>query len=335
MTPQAEPRTLAFERLGALRLGRVLMRRGLQAVPVVFGILTLTFVLIHIAPGDPVVYMAGEGGTPEYYADMRARYGLDRALPAQYLAYLAGAVRGDLGYSFEYQLPVSTVIAGRLPATLLLTLTALALAIAGGIAGGIVAALVPGSLVDGALRVGTSVLAASPVFWTGQLLLLAFAVALPLFPVGGASSLRGATSAPWLDTIWHLALPATCLSLGFLALLTRVVRGGVFVELGRLYVTAARSRGASRSRTALRHALANALIPVVTLVGHQAGSLLTGAGLVEVVFGWPGLGRLLIDATSQRDYPLVIAMLLTVSTLVVVANFVTDLLYAAVDPRVG
>lgn len=317
------------------RLGRLLVRRGVQAVPVVLGILTLTFVLVHVAPGDPVVFMAGEGGTPEYYAQMRARYGLDRSLPTQYVTYLGSAFTGDLGHSFEYQLPVAEVIVGRLPATLLLTGTALLLAIVGGLAVGLVAALAPGSALDASLRVSTSLLAASPVFWTGQLLLLAFAVRLPLFPVGGVASLRGEVASPWLDTAWHLALPAVCLSLGFLALLARVVRGGVTRELGREYIRAARSRGTSRSTTAVRHALRNALMPAVTLVGHQTGSLLTGAGLVEAVFGWPGLGRLLIDATAQRDYPLIIAMLVTVSLLVVVANVVTDVVYAAVDPRIA
>lgn len=318
-----------------IRLVRVLCRRGVQAVPVVLGILTLTFVLVHTAPGDPVVFMAGEGGTTDYYAAMRARYGLDRSLPEQYLSYLSAAIRGDLGYSFEYQQAVVEVIAGRLGATLLLTGTALALAVAGGLGAGLVAALAPGSSIDAALRLGTSLLAASPVFWTGQLLLLAFAVAVPIFPVGGASSLRGDAAAPWLDTVWHLALPAACLSLGFLALLARVVRASVLVELRREYVRSARARGTTRRVVAVRHALANALVPAVTLIGHQAGSLLTGAGLVEVVFGWPGLGRLLIDATGQRDYPLVIAMLITVSLVVVAANLVTDVLYAAADPRIG
>ncbi len=316
------------------RVARVLLRRGLQAVPVVFGILTLTFVLVHLAPGDPVVFMAGEGGTPDYYAEMRARYGLDRPLPVQYVTYLTAVLRGDLGQSFEYQMPVVAVIAGRLPATLLLTATALLIAVLGGVLAGLLTALAPGSILDGAVRAATSMLAASPVFWTGQLLLLAFAVTWPLFPVGGAASLRGDAAAPWLDAAWHLVLPAVCLSLGFLALLARVVRAGVIGELARDYVRAARARGTSRRRAAVRHAFANALVPAITLVGHQAGSLLTGAGLVEVVFGWPGLGRLLIDATGQRDYPLVIAMLVSVSILVVAANVVTDVLYAAVDPRI-
>ena len=315
------------------RVARLVARRALQAVPVVAGVMTLTFVLIHLAPGDPVVMMAGEGGNAEYYADMRARYGLDRPLAIQYVRYLQSLAAGDLGHSFEYQRPVADVIRERLPATLLLTGTAFALAGAAGLLIGVVTALAAGSWLDIGLRVGTSGLFAAPVFWTGQLLLLALAVVVPLFPVGGISSLRGDAWGGTGDLVWHLVLPALSLSVGFLAVLARVVRSGVLTEIGREYVRAARAKGTSRTRAALAHALPNALVPAVTLVGHQAGTLLTGASLVEVVFGWPGLGRLLLDASAQRDYPLVIAVLLTVSLLVVAANVVTDSLYAVVEPR--
>ena len=315
------------------RLGRFALRRAAQAIPVVGGIVTLTFFLIHLAPGDPVYMMAGEGGDAGYYAEMRGRYGLDRPLAEQYVRYLGAVAQGDLGHSYAYQRPVLGVIVERLPATLLLSGAALAIAVGAGLAFGLVAALAPASHADVWLRVLTSAIFAAPVFWVGQLLLLVFAVLVPVFPVGGLTSLREGSSAGLGDVVWHLVLPAACLSFGFLAALARVLRGSLSVEIRREYVRAARARGDSTARAVLAHAFPNALLPALTLIGHQVGYLLTGAGLAEVVFGWPGIGRLLLDASSQRDYPLVVAVLLTVSLLVVAANVVTDTLYVAADPR--
>lgn len=318
----------------ASRLGRIALRRALHAVPVVAGIVTIAFALIHLSPGDPVYMMAGEGGDAAYYAQMRARYGLDRTLPVQYVRYLQSVMQGDFGYSYGYQQPVVTVILDRLPATLLLSATALVMAAVAGLGLGVLAGIAPGSWADVTARVASSVLVAAPVFWTGQLLLLAFAVAVPLFPVGGLSSLRGQSAGPLGDVLWHLALPALCLSFGFLAVLARVVRSSVLIEVRREYVRAARARGHSRVGAILRHALPNALLPAIPLIGHQAGYLLTGAALVEVVFGWPGIGRLLLDASAQRDYPLVVAVLLAVSFVVVIANAAADAAYVASDPRI-
>ena len=315
------------------RLGRFALRRAAQAVPVVAGIVTLTFFLIHLAPGDPVYMMAGEGGDAAYYAEMRGRYGLDRSLGEQYVRYVAAVIRGDFGHSYAYQRPVIDVLLERLPATLLLSGAALTLAVAAGLTLGLVASIAPASRADLWLRVAMSAIFAAPVFWIGQLLLLAFAVVLPIFPVGGLTSLREGSAADVGDVLWHLALPAVCLSFGFLAALARVVRGSMSVETRREYVRAARARGDSTLRAVLGHALPNAVLPAITVIGHQMGYLLTGASLAEVVFGWPGIGRLLLDASSQRDYPLVVAVLLAVSLLVVAANVVTDTLYVAADPR--
>jgi peptide/nickel transport system permease protein len=316
------------------RLARFAARRALQAVPVIAGIVTLTFALIHLAPGDPVYMMAGEGGDAAYYAEMRARYGLDRTLAAQYASYIGAVLRGDFGYSYGYQRPVLEVVLDRLPATLLLSGAALAIAVAVGLALSVLAAVAPASRADVVFRLAGSVVFAMPVFWLGQILLLALAVAIPIFPVGGMTSLREAPVSPVRDVLWHLALPAACLSAGFLALLARVLRSSVLVEVRRDYVRAARARGNSSARAALSHALPNAMVPAITLVGHQAGSLLTGAGLAEVVFGWPGMGRLLLDASASRDYPLVIAVLLVVSFTVIAANLITDALYVVADPRI-
>lgn len=317
----------------ATRLSWFALRRAAQAIPVVGGIVTLTFFLIHLAPGDPVYMMAGEGGDAGYYAEMRSRYGLDRPLAEQYGHYLGAVVQGDLGHSYAYQRPVLDVIVERLPATVLLSGAALAIAVCAGLAFGLVAAVAPASRADLWLRVLTSAIVAAPVFWIGQLLLLLLAVLVPIFPVGGLTSLRETSTADLGDVLWHLVLPAVCLSFGFMAALARVLRSSLSMETRREYVRAARARGHSGARAILAHAFPNALLPAITLIGHQVGYLLTGAGLAEVVFGWPGIGRLLLDASSQRDYPLVVGVLLTVSLLVVAANVLTDTLYVAADPR--
>jgi peptide/nickel transport system permease protein len=316
------------------RFLRFLVRRLLHAMPLLAGIITLTFVLIRVAPGDPVYMMAGEGGDQAYYAEMRARYGLDRPLIEQYLVYARSVLSGDFGFSYGYQQPVFGVVLDRLPATLLLTGSALVAATLLGLLAGVMTAL--SARLDAPLRILTSCLYSAPVFWTGQLLLLAFAVALPLFPVGGMRSIRPdpAMAASVLDVLRHLVLPCATLTFGFLAVTARLTRASLLVERRREYVRAAQGRGLSWQATMVRHALPNAALPVVTLVGHQAGTLLTGAALVEALFAWPGMGRLLLDASLQRDYPLIIAVLLTVSFVVLAANVVTDALYGALDPRI-
>jgi peptide/nickel transport system permease protein len=313
----------------------LLTRRLLQSLPLLIGVVTLTFALIHLAPGDPVYLMAGDGGDAAYYDAMRARYGLDRPLVVQYLGYLQSVASGDFGFSYAYQQPVFRIVVDRLPATLLLSGTALALASLIGLIGGVAGAGARGSAIDVAVRTATSVLYATPVFVIGQLMLLAFAVALPLFPVGGMRTLRESTArAGSGDVLWHLVLPAVSLTISFVAIVARVTRASVIVEQRREYIRAARARGLSTRAALVRHAVPNALLPVVAITGHHAGLLITGAGLTEAVFGWPGLGQLLLDASTARDYPLIIAILLTTSFAVLLANIVTDVTYALLDPRV-
>lgn len=321
---------------GRRRVLTFLARRMLQAIPLVAGIVTLTFVLIHSAPGDPVYLMAGDGGDAAYYAAMRAHYGLDRSMPEQYLHYVKTVATGDFGFSYGYQQPVFAVIRDRVPATLALSLPAFAIAAALGLVVGLTGASAPRSRLDVGLRLLTSALYSAPVFWVGQILLLFFAVLVPVFPVGGMRSLRESTdgSAGTLDLLWHLVLPCVSLSFSFLAIIARVTRASVITETRREYVRAARARGLSSAAVLLRHAAPNALLPIVTVTGHQVGLLLTSASLTEAVFGWPGLGELLLDASAQRDYPLIIAILLTTSLVVVAANVVTDVVYTAFDPRV-
>ncbi len=311
-------------------------RRLLAAVPLVIGVMAIAFTLIHLAPGDPIQALAGDGGDAAYYAAMRARYGLDRPLPEQFGRYTLAILRGDLGYSFSYGQPVGRVIVGRLPATLLLTGTALALSTALGILLGVLTATRPHSALDHGVAVATLTAYAMPVFWLGQLLVLLFAVRLGLLPVQGMVSVReGYTGARHLlDVARHLALPALTLALPQLALTARLTRTGLREALAEEYIATARAKGLAERAVLWRHALRNALLPVVTALGGHVGVLLTGAALTETVFAWPGLGRLLLDAALKRDYPLLMAIFLLVSLVVVAANLLTDLVYTALDPRV-
>jgi peptide/nickel transport system permease protein len=321
---------------GPASLGWYLARRLLQAAPLVLGVLMITFTLIHLAPGDPIYLLAGEGGDEAYYAEMRAYYGLDRPLPEQLARYLLAGLRGDFGYSFSYQQPVYSVILARLPATLLLMGTALAFSTTIGVLLGAVAATRPRSPTDYGIAAGTLAVYAMPVFWLGQLLIIAFAVQLGWFPVQGMVSVRerytGLRYA--LDVLHHLALPALTLGLLQLALTARLTRTSLREALSEDYVRTARAKGLRERAVVLGHALRNALLPIVTVIGGQIGTLLTGAALTETIFAWPGLGRLLLDATLQRDYPLLMAIFFMVSLTVVAANLLTDMLYTLLDPRV-
>ena len=317
-------------------LGRYFARRLLQAVPLVLGVLVLTFTLIHVAPGDPISVLAGDGGNEAYYAEMRARYGLDRSLPEQLARYVSSIMRGDFGYSFSYQQPVFHVILSRVPATLLLMGTALTLSTLVGLLLGVVTALRPGTLLDYGITTVTLTAYAMPVFWLGQLLIIVFAVRLKLFPVQGMVSVREQYTGlrHVADVTRHLALPALTLGMLQLAVIARLTRTSVRQALNEDFVRTAHAKGLYAHTVVFRHALRNALLPVVTVIGSQIGVMLTGAALTETIFAWPGLGRLLLDATRSRDYPLLMAIFILVAITVVVANLITDLIYTLLDPRV-
>lgn len=295
-----------------------------------------TFVLIHLAPGDPITIFAGDSGDAAYYAEMRARFGLDRPIHEQLAVYLGNVLRGEFGTSYLHRRPALEIIVDRIPATLLLMLSALALSTAAGIWLGATAARHADRLPDQAITILTLVGGATPAFWLGQVLVIVFAVNLGWLPVQGMSSVRGVPegAARLLDQARHLVLPVTTLGLLQLALVTRLTRAGVREALSEEYVRTARAKGAGPGRILRRHALPNALLPVVTVVGGHFGTLLTGAVLTEIIFAWPGLGRLLYDATLARDYPLLMSIFLVASASVIVANLLTDLAYGALDPRV-
>jgi len=301
---------------------RYLRRRLLSALPVLFGVATLVFALIHLIPGDPAAALAGEGATPAEIAALRHALGLDRPLLVQYGSFLAGLARGDLGTSLRYNTPVAREIAARLPFTAALAAAAMAVALAVALPLGVVAAVYRGRLVDRLAMTLAVVGVSLPTFWLGPLLAIVFAVELGWLPVAGSGDWR------------HLVLPAVTLGTALAALLARMTRASLAEELGEPYVLAARARGLSRRRAILRHAFRNCLIPVVTVAGLQVGALLTGAIITETIFAWPGVGRLLIQAIAFRDYPLVQGCVLLIAATYVLVNLATDLVYAALDPRI-
>jgi len=313
-----------------------LLRRLAQLVPTVAAILLVSFLLLHLAPGDPVLALAGENGDAAYYAAMRERFGLDQPLPTQLATYVGNVLRGDLGSSYVQGRPVAELIAERLPATFLLTGSALALSTLLGIALGMVSATRRGRWLDAGLSATTLAVYAAPVFLVGQLAILMVALRTGWFPVQGMSSAdrSGGGAGHLVDVAHHLALPALTLASQETAVIARLTRAGVSEELDRDYVRTARAKGVSERRVLFRHALRRPLLPIVTVLGGRAGHLLSGAVLVEAVFGWPGIGRLLVTAIQTRDAPVVLGVFLLVAVTVVVANLVTDMVYARLDPRI-
>ena len=314
---------------------RYLLRRLAQVLPTVAGLLVLNFCIIHLAPGDPVVALGGEHGDAAYYAFLRNRFGLDRPLPEQLLTYVRNVLQGDLGTSFVHGRSVAAVIAERLPATLLLVSTALVLSSVAGVGLGALAARLGRRPTDVTLNAVALLGYATPSFWLGQMALLALAVGTGLFPVQGMTDARNPqTGLGYLvDVLHHLALPALVLAANELALTTRLVRTGLLEALGTDYVRAARAKGLPEGLV-IRHALRNVMLPVITVIGSRAGMFLSGAVLIEVVFAWPGLGRLLLSSLLARDYPVLLGMFLLVSLGVILANLITDLAYAWLDPRI-
>jgi ABC-type dipeptide/oligopeptide/nickel transport system permease component len=300
-----------------------LARRAALALPLLLAIATIIFSLIHLIPGDPVEVMLGPGAGPGDVSDLRHRLGLDRPLARQYAEFLRGLLRGDLGLSLRHRDPVAVLLAERLPSTLLLASTSMLLAMLLALPAGVAAALRPGGLLDRLSALGSVVALSMPSFWIGPLLILLVAIRLDWLPVSGS------------DSPASLVLPSVTLAASVAALLTRLLRASLAEELGALYVVAARARGLGHLPAVLRHALRNALVPVIVVAGLQTGSLLTGAILTETIFAWPGLGRLLVQAIAHRDYPLVQGCVLLIASIYVVVNLATDLVHALLDPRVA
>ena len=299
-----------------------LVHRLLLAIPVLLGVATLVFSLIHLVPGDPVQAMLCESASPQDVAELRGRLGLDRPLYAQYGAFLKGLASGNLGTSLRTNVPVTQAIAERLPATFELAAAAMCVAVVVAIPLGIVAAVRAGTVVDYAATTLALAGISMPNFWLGPLLAIGFSVKLGWLPVSGSG------------TPVHLVLPAITLGAPLAAVLARITRASVIEEIGEPYMLAACARGASRARAILRHAFPNSLIPIVTVLGLQMGAVLTGAVITETIFAWPGVGRLLIKSINFRDYPLVQGCILLIAVTYVAMNLLTDLAYGLLDPRI-
>ena len=299
------------------------LRRAALAVPLLLGVATLVFLLIHLIPGDPVETMLGTGATAADVEDLRHRLGLDRPLAGQYLGFITGLLHADLGTSLRYQDPVADLILERAPATVLLAAASMTLALLAALPAGIAAAMRPRGPVD---RMASAAAAGSlsfPSFCLGPLLLLVFAIRLDWLPVSG------------LDNPGAVLLPSFTLAAPASALLTRLTRATLAEELRAPFVRAALARGIGTGGALLRHALPNALPPILTVAALQLGSLLTGAILTETIFAWPGLGRLLVQAISYRDYPLVQGCVLSICFTYVLVNLAADLVHRGLDPRAG
>jgi len=293
---------------------------------------------VHAAPGDPVETIAGASGgmSEELKAELRASYGLDKPLPVQLGVYLARVVQLDLGYSYFFNLPVSGLIAERIPATLLLVVCSVLWAFLAGTALGVLAARKPNGWLSQAITVLSMVGFAAPVFWSGMMLVILFAAVIPIFPISDMRSVD-ASGGGWrdvLDVAHHLVLPSVTLGLVYLAQYSRLARASMLEVLGADFIRTARAKGLAERFVLYKHALRNAVLPVITVLGLQFGNVMAGAILVETVLNWPGLGRLAFEAVLRRDYPTVLGVLLFSSVVVLVMNQLTDLAYRLVDPRI-
>ncbi|MFR9775726.1 ABC transporter permease [Micromonospora sp. MS34] len=311
-------------------MARFILRRVLQSAVVLLGVTLVVFLLLQLVPGDPVRVSLGTRFDPQTYAALRARAGLDQPLPVQYVSYLGHALTGDLGVSFRSGQPVTTIVLERLPATLSLAVTAVVFALLVAFPLGVLSAVRNGSVVDHAARVFSQFGVSVPDFWMGIMGILLFAGVLGWLPPSGYVALTEDPGA-WAS---HVALPAVTIGLVTASILTRFIRSSVLEALAEDYVRTADAKGLRARVVILRHVLRNALIPVVTVVAVQLASLLGGVIVIEVLFAWPGVGRLTYDAVQARDYPVLQGAVLLVAALFLLVNLLVDILYARLDPRI-
>lgn len=317
---------------------RIAAQRIVYGALLLLAVIVLNFVLIHLAPGDPAEVIAGQmgGATPELLASLRTAYGLDQPLYQQLWIYLSRIIHGDLGYSFFFNAPVADLILQRVPATLLLVMVAISLALVVGTALGVAAARRPNGAVSHIVTVLALAGYAAPVFWTGIMLLILFASILPIFPVSGMRSI-GSDAGPFgqaMDIAHHLVLPAFTLAIIYIAQFSRLSRASMLDVLGSDYIRTARAKGLSETKVVYKHALRNALLPVITIAGLHVANMLAGAVLVETVYNWPGMGRLAFESILRRDHPTILGILFFSALLVILANILTDLSYRLIDPRI-
>jgi peptide/nickel transport system permease protein len=317
---------------------KFLCRRLWQVVPVVFGIALLNFLVLQLTPGDVVDVLAGEAGaaTPEYMARLRADFGLDRPVLVQFYHYLKNVALLDLGFSFRQNMPVSQLILQRLPATLVLMIAAMGVAVLSGLALGVISARYVHRAADRVISIFVLITYALPTFWLGLMAIVLFSAKLGWLPSSGMTDISVASSgfAYVRDVVKHTLLPALTLATFYLAVYTKLICTAMLEYFGADFIRTARAKGATEMRITLFHALRNALLPLMTMLGLQLGSVLSGAVLVESVFGWPGLGRLAFDAILARDFNLLLGILLFSSVMVTALNVCVDVVYAFLDPRI-
>ncbi|SMH34675.1 ABC transporter permease [Azospirillum agricola] len=321
---------LGFAHLFASRL--------VKALAILIAIVVMNFFLVHAAPGDPAMVMAGEAGAADekFVEQLRQQFGLDRPLHEQLATYVGKIAQGDLGFSYRQQRPVWDILAERLPATLILTLTAFLLALAAGVALGTLAAITVGTWADSAITVVALLAYATPIYWIGLMMSLLFSIQLGWLPAFGYETIgAGYTGlAHVADVAAHLVLPVITLALFYMAGYARLTRASMLEVRGQDFVKTAKAKGLSPSHIVTRHVLRNAILPVITVAGIQAGQLVGGSILIETVFAWPGIGRLAFEAVLQRDYQVLLGIFLVTSVMVILFNILTDILYGLVDPRI-
>ncbi len=320
--------------LAALKL---LRRRLVQAVPLILGVVVINFCLIQLAPGSFLELMTAENqvSDPNTIALLRKTYGLEDPVWLQLLKYIWALMRFDFGFSYRQNMPVIQAIWIHLPATLLLMVSSITLALAVGVAAGVVASMKVRTFWDSLVSVAAMFFFAAPSFWLGIMLIVLFAVKLGWLPVGGMMTIGGAGGVGGiLDILHHLILPTLALGLFYAAIYTRVMRSSM-LEVAQLdFVRTARAKGLSRNKVTIAHVLRNALLPVVTILGVQMGTVLAGSVVIESVFSWPGIGSLLFDSVSSRNYPVVLGIMVLGSLVVIAANIAVDLVYMWLDPRI-
>jgi len=307
-----------------------LLKRFLSIIPVLLGITIITFTAIHLAPGDPIQVRMGQRYDPVIAEQLRAELGLDKPLVVQYLVFLKDLVRGDLGFSYIKGQPVTQLLGDKFGNTLYLSLSAMLIAIILGMLAGIIAAIRPQSVLDYFVMILAVAGVSIPVFWLGLMLQLVFGSYLHWLPVSGMNE-YGATM--W-ENFKHLILPAVTLATVPMAIIARITRSSMLEVMGQEYIRTARAKGLGTRAIIFRHALKNALIPIITVIGNMFALLLTGAVLTETVFSWPGLGRAMVDAIGQRDFPIILGSVTLFAVTFVMVNLIVDIIYAWVDPRI-
>jgi len=310
-------------------MGRYILRRLLATIPVIFGVSVLVFFMVHLVPGDPAWVLAGDQATQEQVQKIRDELGLDRPLYIQYLSYVSNAVRGDLGRSIHCRRPVWEMIKDHFPVTLELTTASMIIAGFFGIIIGVISAVKQYSVFDHLSMVGALTGISMPIFWIGLLLMWFFSLYLQWVPTGGRAA------HPWsLEELKHLALPVMTLAGISVAMIARLTRTTMLEVIRQDYITTARAKGLRKSVVVFKHALHNAMIPVITFMGLQYGVLLGGAVVTETIFSWPGMGRLVVQAIYDRDYPVIQGCILFFAVIFVIINLAVDILYGILDPRI-